>query len=60
MEDPDELAHLRQLLAGLDSGRTTMRENGVDVTEREKEKLRVDVAGLEKRLARNRPGTSDA
>ena len=50
----DELANLRRLLAGLDNGSINMRENGADVTEREKGNLRIDIAGLERRLSRRK------
>jgi hypothetical protein len=54
METCDELKSLRRLLAALDSRSITMGERGVDVTQREKEKLRADVDALERRLSRGR------
>ncbi len=54
MEPHDEPTRLRELLAALETRSMTMREGHVDVTEREKEKLRADISGLERRLARAR------
>lgn len=52
MKPGEELAGLRQLLKALESGSMTMRENGKDVTKREIDKLKPDIAFLEKVLAR--------
>ena len=52
MTPSEELAGLRQLLKALESGSMTMRQNGQDVTKRELDKLKPDIAFLEKVLAR--------
>jgi hypothetical protein len=51
MDLKEELAGLRNLLEMLISGRMTLGENGVDVTAREMEKLKPDIAYLERIIA---------
>jgi hypothetical protein len=50
----EELAALRQLYAALTSGKMRLWESGNDVTQREIERLRPDMAYLETVLARNK------
>lgn len=52
MKPGEELAVLRQFLEALESGSMTIRESGKDVTQREIDKLKPDIAYLEKVLAR--------
>ena len=48
----EELAELLNLFEMLKSGRMTLGENGLDVTQREIEKLKPDIAFLERIIAR--------
>jgi hypothetical protein len=52
MKPGEELVVLRQFLEALESGSMTIRESGKDVTQREIDKLKPDIAYLEKVLAR--------
>jgi hypothetical protein len=54
MDTEEQLATLRGLFEMLQSGTMTLHENGEDVTEREIEKLKPDMAYLEHVLARQR------
>jgi hypothetical protein len=54
MDTKEQLATLRGLFEMLQSGTMTLHENGEDVTEREIEKLKPDMAYLERVLARQR------
>jgi hypothetical protein len=58
MDTRDELAGLRHLLNGLEHGGMTMHLNGKNVTKQEADKLRQDIAYLEKALARTRGGNA--
>ena len=53
-----ELTALRQLYEALTSGRMMLGENGKDVTQREIEKLKPDIAYLESVLARRHDGAA--
>jgi hypothetical protein len=46
----DELADLRRFLLALQSGATTIHENGADVTKREIDRLKPDIEYLESLL----------
>jgi hypothetical protein len=48
MKPVEEIANLHQLLEALESGSMTIRQNGRDVTKREIDKLKPDIAYLEK------------
>ena len=52
MTPKDELADLTQLLDALENGRMTIRESDADVTQREVQKLKPDIAYLKSVLAR--------
>lgn len=52
MNTREELAVLRQLLKALQSGEMTLHQHGKDVTNQEMDKLKPDIAFLEKVLAR--------
>ena len=49
-----DLARMRTLLASLESGRARIEAKGTDRSAREAEKLRIDIASLERRIARGR------
>jgi hypothetical protein len=48
----EELDGLRRFLEGLESGATTMRRNGVDVTKREAAIVKLEIAALERVINR--------
>jgi polyhydroxyalkanoate synthesis regulator phasin len=52
----EELASLRHFVEGLESGATTLRRNGVDVTKREAAILRREIADLEQLIIRLKSG----